>query len=55
MNATVEDLLNIIGKQTVELEILRRQNSEGNAELAKVNEELSKLKGQEKDNSKKEK
>ena len=54
MNATVEDLLNIIGKQTVELDILRRQNSEGNLELAKVNEELRTLK-ETKDNNKKEK
>jgi len=43
MNATVEDLLNTIGEQTVEIRILRKQNAEGNATLAAVQEELKKL------------
>ena len=44
MNATVEDLLNTIGEQTVEIRILRKQNAEGNAALAAVQEELRVLK-----------
>ena len=57
MNATVEDLLNTIGEQTVEIRILRKQINDLGGKLAEVSGELEaeKAKNKDKTEDKKEK